>query len=350
MPETVAEAIRVVEAGLPRYFITANVDFVAQAHENTRLQDILVHAHRVVCDGMPLVWLSRLFPPVIPTRVAGSDLVFELFRAGNERQWRFFFLGSDEPTLTKTCQVLARDYPGLTVADTFSPPIAAVENWPNEEIARRVRQARPDILLVAVGCPKQEYWISQYASALGIPLAIGIGASLDFIAGRQTRAPRWMQKVGMEWFWRMLTDPGRLAARYWKDFRYLLRLSWLQWRFTRGGQQRDLNFQPLAEDNTAAVQLLAWSGSVELANLAHHPLPASPTRPILLDLTDVTFIDSAGIGRLLQAARVCQQAGQPFGLLRPGAQVRQVISSLHLQNQFPTVEDAADFPPVSARE
>lgn len=157
MGETVAEAIRVIEGGSPRYFVTANADFVAQAYENPRLRDILVHAHRAVCDGMPLVWLSRLFPPRLPERVAGSDLVFELFREGSSRAWRFFFLGSDEATLATAGKVLAERYPGLTVAGSFSPPFATVEDWPNEEIARRIREARPHVLLVAVGCPKQEY-------------------------------------------------------------------------------------------------------------------------------------------------------------------------------------------------
>jgi N-acetylglucosaminyldiphosphoundecaprenol N-acetyl-beta-D-mannosaminyltransferase len=348
MGETVAEAIRIVEGGIPRYFVTANADFVAQAYENPRLRDILVHAHRAVCDGMPLVWLSRLFPPRLPERVAGSDLVFELFREGSARTWRFFFLGSDEATLATVGEVLAKHYPGLTVAGSFSPPFAPVEKWPNEEIARAIQEARPHVLLVAVGCPKQEYWISQYGSRLNVPLSIGIGASLDFISGRQVRAPRWMQKTGMEWIWRMGTDPGRLVARYWKDFRYLFRLAFRQWRLTRQGQARPLDLQPPATPDTRLAEgvcQLTWVGTVEAANVEFHALPPEPARPVLLDLSDVTFMDSAGIGRLLQVVRQCRDQRQPFALFRPSPQVRKILKDLRLEEQVPVAEDPSDFPP-----
>lgn len=348
MDETVGECVAVVEAGKPRYFVTANADFVAQAYENERLREILVHAHRAVGDGMPLVWLSRLFPPRLPERVAGSDLVFELFREGNERGWRFFFLGSDEATLATVGGVLEKRYPGMTVAGSFSPPFAPVEKWPNEEIARQIRAARPHVLLVAVGCPKQEYWIYRYARDLQVPLAIGIGASLDFISGRQVRAPRWMQKTGLEWVWRMATDPGRLVARYWKDFRYLFRLGFRQWRLTRRGQARplDLRSSPANFESVApGVQPLCWVGSVEAANLHLHPLPPLGAGPMLLDLSDVTFMDSAGIGRLLQVVRQCREAEQPFALLRPSPQVRKIIAALRLESQLPVIEKAEDFPP-----
>lgn len=265
MAETVAECVAVVEAAEPRYFVTANADFVAQAYENERLREILVHAHRAVGDGMPLVWLSRIFPPPLPERVAGSDLVFELFREGNARAWRVFFLGSDEATLSTVKGILKKRYPDMTVAGTFSPPFAPVEDWPNEEIARQIRAARPHVLLVAVGCPKQEYWIARHARDLRVPLAIGIGASLDFISGRQVRAPLWMQKTGLEWVWRMATDPRRLVARYWKDFRYLLRLGFLQWRLTRRGQGRPLDLsagETNFESAGAGVQTLSWVGTV----------------------------------------------------------------------------------------
>jgi N-acetylglucosaminyldiphosphoundecaprenol N-acetyl-beta-D-mannosaminyltransferase len=350
MADTVATAVEVVESRTPHYFVTANADFVAQAHDNQRLRDILVHAHRAVCDGMPLIWLSRLFPPALPERVAGSDLVFELFREGNARQWRFFFLGSDEATLKTTRAVLATRYPSLQVCGYFSPPFAAVEDWPNEAIAQQIQSTAPDVLLVAVGCPKQEYWIAQHARQLNIPLSVGIGASLDFIAGRQVRAPRWMQKTGTEWIWRMATNPSRLVARYWKDFRYLAHLSYIQWRLTRRKQTRALEMTsdtaPAAADNATGAVRLCWVGSIEIGNLGLHPLPEGPSRALLLDLSDVTFIDSAGVGHLLKVARRCRQAGQPFALFKPSPQVEKIIACLHLQREFPVVTDAAQFPPA----
>lgn len=350
MAETVAEAIAVVEAGKPRYLITANADFVAQAHENKHLREIIVYAHRAVVDGMPLVWLSRLFPPRLPERVAGSDLVFELFRQGSERGWRFFFLGSDASTLVEVESFLSRSFPGLTVAGRISPPYGAIEDWPNEEIAAQIRESRPQVLLVAVGCPKQEFWISRYARDLAVPLSIGIGASLDFISGRQVRAPRWMQKTGLEWVWRMGTDPGRLASRYWKDFRYLCRLGWLQWRLTRRRQARPLDLRadaPSILGFAPGVQRLSWAGTVEASNLHLHSLPSEGTCHVLLDLSDVTFMDSAGVGHLIQVSRRCREAEQAFALLQPSPQVRKIIAALRLESQLPVLESAGSFPPDS---
>ncbi len=352
MADTVNAAVEAVETAIPRYFVTANADFVAQAYDNDRLREILLHAHRAVCDGMPLIWLSRLFPPALPERVAGSDLVFELFQQGSQRNWRFFFLGSDEATLAKTEAVLAERYPGLQVCGSFSPPFAAVEDWPNAEIAKQIQLAKPHVLLVAVGCPKQEYWIARYASELNIPLAIGIGASLDFIAGRQVRAPRWMQKTGTEWIWRMATDPGRLMARYWKDFRYLARLSFIQWRLTRRHHIRALDLAAQSDAAASAsknVTHIHWVGSVEAANLSLHVLPDNPTQPLLLDLSDVSFMDSAGIGHLIKFARRCREAAQPFALFRPSPQVQKIIAALHLQREFSIVEDAALFPATQTK-
>ena len=225
MQETIDDAVARIDSGVPAYYVTANADFIAQAFHNEALKDILFHADRVVCDGMPLVWLSRYFKPALPERVAGSDMVFQLFAQAQQHRWKVYFLGSDDATLAQSKQILSRDYPDMQVVGTFSPPFGTVDSWPNEAILAEIKACRPDLLLVAVGCPKQEYWIHRYYLAAGVPLTIGIGASLDFICGTQTRAPRWVQQIGMEWSWRLLTNPKRLFKRYAKDFYYLLLLA-----------------------------------------------------------------------------------------------------------------------------
>jgi N-acetylglucosaminyldiphosphoundecaprenol N-acetyl-beta-D-mannosaminyltransferase len=365
MDETIEDAVAHIEQRRPGYYITANADFIAQAYNNEALKDILFHADRVVCDGMPLVWLSRYFKPDLPERVAGSDMVFRLFAEASQRGWKVYFLGSDEKTLREAQGILAKQYPGMDVVGTFSPPFGSVEAWPNKQILREVAAARPDLLLVAVGCPKQEYWIARYYKEAGIPLSIGIGASLDFITGTQTRAPLWVQKIGMEWMWRLLTNPKRLLKRYLKDFYYLIVLANRQRRLTQvravrpssepGFHEAAMPEQevmpekpaaPVEQTYTRDCHWICWKGEVERGTLEECAFPPSYEKPVFLDLSEVEFIDSSGIGLMAKMARQTKAAGQVFGLIHPSETVENVVKAMHLDAQFPIYHDereALDF-------
>ncbi|MEM1221884.1 MAG: WecB/TagA/CpsF family glycosyltransferase [Verrucomicrobiota bacterium] len=359
MDETIDDAVAHIEARKPGYYITANADFIAQAYDNEALKDILFHADRVVCDGMPLVWLSHYFKPVLPERVAGSDMVFRLFKEAGARSWKVYFLGSDEETLAQTKAILAKDYPEMEVVGTFSPPFGSVDSWPNEEILKEIEATKPDLLLVAVGCPKQEYWISKFYKEASIPLSIGIGASLDFICGTQTRAPVWVQKIGMEWMWRMLSNPKRLMKRYAKDLYYLFVLANRQRKLTAKTLmmvseeprfQEEARPNPPTHSEHAGVEhdchWLAWKGEVERGTVEEQALPSSYSKPVFLDLSAVTFMDSTGIGLLAKVARESRAAGVIFGLIHPSEVVEKVIKAMHLDAQFPAYHDkreAVDF-------
>ncbi|CAA6678270.1 MULTISPECIES: WecB/TagA/CpsF family glycosyltransferase [unclassified Lentimonas] len=344
MDETIDDAIVTVEQATPAYYITANVDFIAQAYENEPLKDILFHADRVVCDGMPLVWLSRYFKPVLPERVAGSDMVFRLFEQADRHEWKVYFLGSDTETLEATRTILKQRYPKMEVVGTFSPPFGPVESWPNEAIVADVQQTKPDLLLVAVGCPKQEYWISKYYKEIGVPLSIGIGASLDFICGTQVRAPVWIQKIGMEWCWRMLSDPKRLAKRYAKDLYYLVVMANRQRKVTHrdskvssmAGSDQVVNTShaPVEVSHTDA-QWISWSGAAERGVLDSLERPADISKAVFLNLSAVTFMDSSAIGLVAKIARDARQADVAFGILQPADVVVKIIEAMHLSAQFP---------------
>ncbi|MBT63185.1 MAG: hypothetical protein CML13_08235 [Puniceicoccaceae bacterium] len=343
MEETIEDAVQTVEAQEPSYYITANVDFIAQAYDNEPLKDILFHADRVVCDGMPLVWLSRYFHPVLPERVAGSDMVFQLFEQADQRSWKVYFLGSDTATLTRSKAILAERYPKMEVVGTFSPPFGSVDSWPNEDIMADIKKTQPDLLLVAVGCPKQEYWISQHYRESGVPLSIGIGASLDFICGTQVRAPKWVQKTGMEWCWRMLSDPKRLAKRYAKDFYYLIVLANRQRKITRpssSNKTRVLADRVVSHEVTAAdAQWLSWSGAVERSVIESMAIPKERSQAVFLDLSRVSFMDSSAIGLLAKLARDARQADVAFGIIQPSSVVVKIIDAMHLSAQFPSYPD-----------
>ena len=358
MDETIDDAVEAVEAKVPTYYITANVDFIAQAHDNEPLKDILFHAHRVVCDGMPLVWLSRYFHPVLPERVAGSDMVFRLFEQADQRAWKVYFLGSDDETLAETKTILAERYPKMEVVGTFSPPFGTVESWPNEAILADVKASKPDLLLVAVGCPKQEYWISKYYKEAGVPLSIGIGASLDFICGTQVRAPVWMQKIGMEWSWRMLSDPKRLVKRYAKDLYYLVVLANRQRKITsQGSKEASKVAQSAATDRSqpevtnspaqmgvaaADAQWISWSGEAERSVLESLEQPEDSSKAVFINLSAVTFMDSSAIGLLAKFARDARQADVAFGIIQPAEGVVKIIAAMHLSAQFPVYSEQSE--------
>lgn len=201
----------------PHYLATANVDFLVQSRNDSELRHILDEAHLVVCDGTPLIWLSKILRRALPERVAGSDLVPRLLERAEQKGWRVFFLGGEPRSLTQAVKNVEAKHPNIQIAGAFSPPFAPLDRMDHETICQHVREAKPDLLLVSFGCPKQEKWIARHYEALGVPVSVGVGATIDFLAGTVKRAPRWMQVVGMEWIFRLAQEPRRLLKRYATD-------------------------------------------------------------------------------------------------------------------------------------
>ncbi len=217
MAQTVERIGDMVTSRQPHYLATANVDFLVQSSRDTELRRILDKAHMVVCDGTPLVWLSKWLGRPLPERVAGSDLVPELLAKAEKAGWRVFFLGGERGVLAEAVRNVETQYPELEVAGAYSPPFAPLDKMNHDAINRRIREAAPDILLVSFGCPKQEKWIARNYQALGVPVSVGVGATIDFLAGSMRRAPVWMRRCGLEWVFRLLQEPRRLLKRYAAD-------------------------------------------------------------------------------------------------------------------------------------
>lgn len=217
MEDTIDRIGGMIESGKPHYLATANVDFLVQAKRDIELRTILNEADLVVCDGTPLVWLSRWLRRTLPERVAGSDLVPRLLDEAEEKDWSVFFLGGQEEVREQAVRKVRRSHPGLRIAGSYSPPFAPLDAMDHDDINARIREAKPDLLLVSFGCPKQEKWIARNYLAAGAPVSVGVGATIDFLAGSVKRAPRWMQVAGMEWVFRLAQEPRRLVKRYATD-------------------------------------------------------------------------------------------------------------------------------------
>jgi N-acetylglucosaminyldiphosphoundecaprenol N-acetyl-beta-D-mannosaminyltransferase len=165
----------------PRYVITANVHYAMLAANDPRLGPITNDAALVLADGMPLVWASR---GRLPERVAGSDLVPALCQRAAERGYRVFLLGAAPGVADQAADKLRERFPGVTIAGTLAPPFRDLTSAEKDELIQTVRAARPDLLFVAFGQPKGELWVAENYQALGVPVAMQIGATLDFVAGR----------------------------------------------------------------------------------------------------------------------------------------------------------------------
>ncbi len=336
--EALRECMRMIEDPRPNYLVTANSDFAAQADRDPELKRIVFLADRILCDGQPLVWFSRLFKCPIPERVAGSDLVFPLLQQCAETGKRVYFMGTSEENLERLTRKLRERLPDLVISGSFAPPIGAIEEWDNARIVAKIREARPHLLLVALGCPKQEKWIYRFARPAGIPLSIGVGASLDFITGAQVRAPRWIRKIGFEWFWRLLNDPRRLFQRYLVDAYYLAVLNLRQWLSVE--KSRPLAKGTLAENPSLAgiARVIVLSGDIDAGRIPTLPTPSTPLRqPLVVDCRRVRLLDSSGIGFLVRLSRLARQSGQTMCLLQPSPAVASVIETVKLQDQLPAV-------------
>ena len=214
--ETLSRIQAMIASRRPHYVVTANVDFLVQAQRDAELRQVLAEAHLVLCDGTPLVWASRLLGNPLPERVAGSDLAPQLIRLAAKNNYRLFLLGATPEANEQAAANVRTQFPNLFVAH-YSPPFRPLPEMDHTDIARRIRAVRPDILLAAFGCPKAEKWMARQYHALGVPVVIGVGGTIDFLAGRVRRAPVWMQRAGLEWLFRLCQEPRRLFKRYATD-------------------------------------------------------------------------------------------------------------------------------------
>jgi N-acetylglucosaminyldiphosphoundecaprenol N-acetyl-beta-D-mannosaminyltransferase len=344
MAETLTHIDQLVAARRPRYLATANLDFAAQASRDVELQRILLEAHLVLCDGTPLIWASRWLDAPLRERVAGSDLIPVLAAHCAQRGHRLFLLGATDETLAAAKRRLEAAHPGLIICGTFAPPIAPLLDFDHEAILERLRAARPDILLVAFGCPKQEKWIYMNLLRLPVPVSIGVGASLDFVAGNFRRAPHWMRAAGLEWVVRLLQEPRRLFNRYLFDLFFFVRALRRQRAALRQAGAMPPPPPPTAEEAPVVRdhRLLPWSGRADAAAVAAGrlpaPLPEEGIRSVILDLSGVTFMDSTGLGLVLKGFRSCKQAGGGFALLRPPPAVRTLLAAMNLDRLVPMAD------------
>lgn len=213
----------IVRVRKPSYAITANLNYAMLCNRSRRLREFTDRATLVLCDGMPMLWRSQRNNVKLPERVTGADLIFKLAERSQEKGHRLYLYGAAEGVAKKTASELQKRFPGCVIAGHHCPPFRTLDSKEAKEQIDIIRQAKPDILLVALGQPKGEFWIEDNLNQLGIPLCIQVGASFDFVAGTAKRAPKVFQRTGLEWLYRALSDPKRLVPRYVRNGLFLLK-------------------------------------------------------------------------------------------------------------------------------
>ena len=221
MDEVIDEIDSMIVKGKPEYLITANLNFAMLVNEISRLGEAVDQAAMVLADGMPLVWASKLTDTPLPERVTGSDLVPAICERASQKGHRIFLVGGAPGAAEKAAEKMVAQYPGLEIVGIEVPPFRPLTKQENDELVARIRAANADILLVAFGQPKGDIWILENYRELGVPVSIQVGATINFMAGEVSRAPRWVAKSGLEWLHRLILEPRRLGGRYARNALFL---------------------------------------------------------------------------------------------------------------------------------
>jgi N-acetylglucosaminyldiphosphoundecaprenol N-acetyl-beta-D-mannosaminyltransferase len=215
MAEAVEEIVDLVARGRGGFICTPNVDHVVLLEDDARLRGAYERASLVFADGTPIVWASRLLGTPLREKVSGSDLVAPLLRRAAAERWGVYLVGGGEGVAERAMTALIREAPGLTIVGIDAGTVD-VDDDPEglTQLVAGIVAARPDLVLVALGCPKQEIVMDRIAFAVRPAVCAGIGAGLDFAAGTVPRAPRWISAAGLEWLYRLAREPRRLWRRY----------------------------------------------------------------------------------------------------------------------------------------
>jgi N-acetylglucosaminyldiphosphoundecaprenol N-acetyl-beta-D-mannosaminyltransferase len=222
------EAIgRFISAGSPHQITTVNPEFVMEARRNAAFRAVLERSDLCMADGVGLLWAARRQGTSLPGRVTGSDGVPLIAGRAAVMGWSIYLLGAAPGVASRTARLLTERYPSLRIAGTFAGSPAETDA---PGLVASIRAAAPDILFVAFGAPQQDLWISRHREALRIPVMMGVGGAFDHIAGVRRRAPQWVQRLNLEWLFRLVTQPWR--------WRRQLVLPGFVWAVLREGRAR----------------------------------------------------------------------------------------------------------------
>ena len=335
------------------FLSTPNVNFFSSSLQDSAFLESLIVSDLNVVDGAPLVWLGRRLGIPIPERVAGASLLEALVMgarlSGRKTPFKLFFFGGDGDVGSKACNMLnARATNCDGVADVIcagylNPGVGTVEELSAQKIIERINHSEADFLVVSLGAVKGQAWILRNLQHLNIPVVSHLGAAINFISGDVPRAPRWVQRLGCEWLWRIKEQP-KLFARYWHDGILLLRVIvtrlvpyWLWLRRHRLLANEPLSFEQKRSPNTQSICLY---GALSVSSVSQLSSVLSQLKAfdglIELDMSRVCYADPGGLGWLLDLEKLALAAGAEVVICHCNKELAQVLKWNHLDRLFAT--------------
>jgi N-acetylglucosaminyldiphosphoundecaprenol N-acetyl-beta-D-mannosaminyltransferase len=338
---TAGEAVdaieRLIQSGGTHQVATANLDFWLNSLADQHLHRIISGCSLVLPDGMPLVWVSKLLGCPLAERVTGVDLVPRLADLSTRKGYGIFLLGGKGDVAQRAAKVLEQEHPGVRVVGTYAPSEENMARLDQSEILHRIHAAKPHILLVALGNPKQEKWIWMHRKRLGVPVAMGVGGSFEILVGDMRRAPRWVQRCGMEWAMRLMQEPSRLSPRYLRDFIGLGRrlpmtliAAWTQRPYL--GQSQ---VTTVSETEVIHVEIYGRLGA-NIGPAIQEAIQASIVNSLVMvvHLQQVKQMTAAGLGVLMDARRQLLYAGLSLSLAGLSFKLRFLLNAWCAQPLF----------------
>jgi len=214
MDDAISKMEEWIEKNEPHYVCVCPVSTIMECQRDERLRDIVNSAGLATPDGMPLVWLSKLNGYPQTERVYGPDLMLAFCRVAQEKGYSNFFYGGANGVPEKLVQNLRKKFPRLKVAGTYLPPFRSLTQEEDQAVIEMINKVSPDVIWVGISTPKQDKWMADHLGSVAAPVMVGVGAAFNFFSGEVKQAPKWMQKSGLEWLFRLSQEPGRLWYRY----------------------------------------------------------------------------------------------------------------------------------------
>lgn len=211
MEETLNEVDKIINNKQPVQHVVVNASKINLMNQDKQLTDIVNSCPIINADGQSVVWAAKFLNKPLPERVAGIDLFENLVKLSPQKEYKLYFFGAKEDVVKKVVSIYKEKYPTINIVGYRNGYFTETEE---QQIVDNIKKVSPDILFVAFSSPKKEYWINKYLIDLNVPFVMGVGGSFDVVAGVTTRAPKWMQQVGLEWFHRFIQEPRRMFKRY----------------------------------------------------------------------------------------------------------------------------------------
>lgn len=218
MEMAVTRIERWIERREPNYVIAVPAHCIVECLKDERLRNIYNCAGMVTPDGRPIAWIARLMGFRHVRQVRGSDLMLKVCELSVASGYRHFLYGGWPTTVVEElARKLKERFPGIQIVGTYAPPFRPLTQEEDDIVVDMINSARPDVVWIGLGAAKEEFWVEAHVGRLFAPVLIGVGAAFDFHSGRKPQAPRWMIRLGLEWFFRLMTEPRRLGPRYLRD-------------------------------------------------------------------------------------------------------------------------------------